>query len=101
MLAFSLEKHAPGCLKKKSNNVCGTRRVQPITGLNDYEDFFIICVSSSFNRLIASFDFIAILVLTRSIVDLTLPVTELLQGKEIDMADASYFFDSLIVVLAK
>ena len=30
------------------------------------------------------------LVFTRSILDLTLPVTELLQGKEIDMADRSH-----------
>ena len=51
--------------------------------------------ASSFYKLIASFDFIATLVLTRSILDLTLPVTELLQGKEIDIADASHFIDSL------
>ena len=51
--------------------------------------------ASSFYKLIASFDFIAALVLTRSFLDLTLPVTELLQGKEIDMADASYLLDSL------
>ena len=35
------------------------------------------------------------MVLTRSILDLTLPVTELLQGKEVDMADASHLLDSL------
>ena len=49
--------------------------------------------------MIASFDFISTLVLTRSILDLTLPVTELLQGKEIDMADASHFLDSLKSVI--
>ena len=58
--------------------------------------------ASSFYKLIASFDFIAILVLTRSILDLTLPVTELLQGKEIDMANASHLLDSLkSVILSK
>ena len=41
------------------------------------------------------FDFIATLVLTRSILDITLPVPELLQGKEIDMADASHLLNSL------
>ena len=57
---------------------------------------------SSFYKLIASFDFIATLVLTRSILDLTLPVTELLQGKEIDMVDASHLLDSLkSVILSK
>ena len=39
----------------------------------------------SFYKLIVSFYFIATLVLTRSTLDLTLPVTELLQGKEIDI----------------
>ena len=39
------------------------------------------------------------MVLTRSILDLTLPVTELLQGKEIDMADASHLLDSLKSVI--
>lgn len=62
---------------------------------------FFISASSSFYRLIASFGFIAILVPTRSILDLTLPVTELLQGKEIDMVDASDLFDSLRVSLPK
>ena len=41
----------------------------------------------SFYKLLASFDFIANLVLSISILDLTLSVTELSQGKEIDLAD--------------
>ena len=55
-----------------------------------------------FYKLNASFEFIASLILTRSIVDLTLPLTELLQEKEIDMADASHLLDSLkSVILSK
>ena len=116
MLDFSIENHAQDCLKKKLKNVCRTRWVEQITGLEDFEDLYIsiafclefmsvnegrVCKketstkASSFYKLIASFDFIAILVLTRSILDLTLPVTELLQGKEIDMADTSHLLDSL------
>ena len=58
--------------------------------------------ASSFYKLIASFEFIATLVLTRSILDLALPVTELLQGKEIDMVAASHLLDSLkSVILSK
>ena len=58
--------------------------------------------ASFFQKLIASFGFIATLVLPRSILDLTLPVTELFQGKEIDMADASHLLDSLkSIVLSK
>ena len=55
--------------------------------------------ASSFYKLIASFDFIATLVLSRSILDLTLPVTELLHEKEIDMADAYHLLDSLKSVI--
>ena len=54
--------------------------------------------ASSFCKKIASFDFTATLVLTRSILDITpdlIPVTELLQGNEIDIADASHILDSL------
>ena len=42
------------------------------------------------------------MVLNRSILDLTLPVTELLQGKEIDMVDVSHLLDSMkSVILSK
>ena len=122
MLELSIENHAPDCLEKKLKNVCRTRWVEQITGLGDFEDLYIsivFCIesmsvnegrvckretstkASSFYKLIASFDFIATLVLTRSI-DLTLPVTELLQGKEIDMVDVSHLLDSLkSVILSK
>ena len=53
--------------------------------------------------MIASFDFMATLVLTRSILDLTLFITELLQGKEINMDDASQLdsLESLILLKRK
>ena len=123
MLELSIENHAPDCLKKKLKNVCRTRWVGQITRLDDFEDLYIsivFCLESmsvnesrvcnretstkalSFYKLIASFNFIATLVLTRSILDLTLPVTELLQGKEFDMADASHLLESLkSVILSK
>ena len=42
------------------------------------------------------------MVVTRSILDLTVPATELFQGKEIDMADVSHLLDSLkSVILSK
>ena len=55
--------------------------------------------ASTFYILISSFDFIATLVLTRSVLELTLPVTVLLEGKEIDMANASHLLDSLKSVM--
>ena len=92
----------PNNLIYNTANVCCTRWVDQITGLDDFEDLYVSIVfclesmsvnegrvckreastkASSFYKLIASFDFIATLVLTKSILDLTLPVTELLQGK--------------------
>ncbi len=43
--------------------------------------------ASSLLTLITHFDFIVALVITRNILDATLPVTELLQGKSIDVMD--------------
>ena len=120
MLHLSIEIHAPDCLKKKLKKVCRTRWAEQITGLDDFENLYISIVfclesmnvnegrvcnretstkASSFYKLIASFDFIATLVLTIYILDVTLPVTELLQGKETDMADASHLLDSLKSVI--
>ena len=120
MLHLSIEIHAPDCLKKKLKKVCRTRWAEQITGLDDFENLYILIVfclesmnvnagrvcnretstkASSFYKLIASFDFIATLVLTIYILDVTLPVTELLQGKETDMADASHLLDSLKSVI--
>ena len=53
----------------------------------------------SFYKLIASFVFIATSVFTRSILDSAVPIAELLQGKEIDMVDASHLLDSLKSVI--
>ena len=55
--------------------------------------------ASTFYKLLSSFDFIATLVLTRSVLELTVPVTVLLEGKEIDMANASDLLDSLKSVM--
>ena len=114
MLDLPIENHAPDCLKKKLKSVCHTRWVEQIIGLHDFEDLYISIVFwlesmsvnkgrvsnretstniSSFYKLIASFDFIATLAHIRSILDLTVPVTVLLQGKE--MAGAFHLLDSL------
>ena len=48
-----------------------------------------------FYKLMTSFDFFSSLVITRSIFDLTLPITQLLQGPGIDIADVTHLIDSL------
>ncbi len=45
--------------------------------------------------LISDFEFVAILVITRNIFDITLPVTQLLQGKSIDVKDGIELVSSL------
>ena len=49
----------------------------------------------SYYKLLTSFDLILALVLARHVLDLTLPVTELLQGPAIDVADSSHLIESL------
>ena len=115
MIDLSIENHTPDCLKKKLKNVSSTRWVEQITELDDFKELYVSIVfylesmsfnegavcnretsikASSFYKLIASFDFIATLILTGSNLDLTLLVAELLQGKETDMADASHVLNS-------
>ena len=51
--------------------------------------------ATSFYKLMTSFYFLSSLVITRSILDLTLPVTQLLQDPAIDIADAAHLIESL------
>ena len=51
--------------------------------------------ASSFFTLISTFQFVACLVLTRSVSDMTLPVTQLLQSKIIDICDGLHLIESL------
>ena len=51
--------------------------------------------ATSFHKLMSSLDFLLDLVITRSIIDLVLPITQLLQSLAIDIADATYLIKSL------
>ena len=51
--------------------------------------------ATSFYELMTSLDFLSSLVITRSILDLTLPVTQLLQGPAIEIAHATHLIKSL------
>ena len=116
MLINSIKEHAPDSQKKKLSDFCPTRWVEKVTGLDDFEDLFapiVFCLeemslnmgrvrnqdtsakATSFYKLMTSFDFLSSLVITRSILDLTLPVTLLLQGPAIDIADATHLIESL------
>ena len=51
--------------------------------------------ATSFYKLMTSFDFLSSLIITRSILDLNLRVTQLLQGPAIGIADAAHLIESL------
>ena len=51
--------------------------------------------ATSFYKLMGSFDFLSTLVITRSVLDFALLVTELLQGPAINIADATHLIESL------
>ena len=97
-----------------------TQWVEKVTGLDDFEDCFapkvfgfeemslnmgsvcnqdISAKATSFYKLMASFDFLSTLVITRSVLDLTLLVTQLLQGPAINIADATHLTESLKILI--
>ena len=111
-----IKEHAPDPQKKNLSDICPTRWVEKLTGLDDFEDIFapiVFCFeemsmnmgsvcnqdtsakANSFYKLMASFDFLSSLVIIRSVLDLTLPVTQLLQRPAIDIADATHLIESL------
>ena len=116
ILDACVENYTPNSSKKKLKDVCRTRWVERITGLDDFQELFIpivfyleqtslnegrICNQDtstkalSYYKLLTSFEFISALFLTRHVLDLTLPVAELLQGPAIDVADSSHLIESL------
>ena len=115
-LELHVGEHCPGIKRKKLKDVCRTRWMEMISGLDVFEELFVAIVFSlsamdinvdrkynaatsskahSFLKLLTSFDFIVSLVITRSVFDLTLPVIELLQGKSIDILDGFRLVQSL------
>ena len=111
MLINSINEHAPSSQIKKLSDFSPTRWVEKVTGLDDFEDLFapiVFCLeemslkmgrvfnqdtsakATSFYNFMTSFDFLSSLVITRSILDLTLPVIQLLQDPAIDIADATH-----------
>ena len=97
-------------------DVCRTRWVERVDGTNVFEDLFIPIFftlkemslneerqcnpstssqATSFLALISSFQFIVSLVITRHILDLTLPVTQLLQAKNNDILDGIELIQTL------
>ena len=94
--------YSPDSKKKKLKDVCRTRWVERVDGMDVFEELFVPIFftlkemnlnldrnsnpntssqATSFSALISSFQYIVALVITRNILDMTLPVTQLLQAK--------------------
>ena len=116
MLINSIKEHEPDSQKIRLSDFCPTRWVEKATGLDDFEELFapaVFCLeemslnvgrvcnedrsakTTSFYKLMTSFDFLFSLVITRSSLDLTLSTAQLLQGPVIDIADATHLIESL------
>ena len=94
---------------KKLKDVCRTCWIERVNGMDTFEDLFLpitYCLekkkfnkdgtcnrdtsvkASPFFTLVSTFQFVACLMLTRSLLDMTLSVTQLLQSKSIDIVMA-------------
>ena len=101
--------------KTKLVSLCKTRWVERVQSLDTFQELFIPLIdtlqdmvngesrakpslsadASSLLTLITQFDFIVALVITRHVLDATLPVTQLLQGKSIDVMDGFHLITTL------
>ena len=103
-------------------DVCRTSWIERVNGMDTFEELFIPIIyclekmkfnkdnrcnrdisvnASSFLTLVFTFKFIACLVLIRSVLNMTLPVTQLLQSKSIDICDGLHLIESLKTLVIK
>lgn len=122
LLTEMVKKYRPDVTKKKLIDVCRTRWVSRVVGLENFEEFYVPLVltfeimfnslpcgpynsetrskASSLHTLITSFKFIATLVIVRNILSMTLPVTKLLQAESNDIVKGLHLVSSLRDLIA-
>ena len=102
--------------KKRLVDVCRTRWVERIAGLDTFIELFVplydtlkemkdnvegsyrpnlVTDASQFYDLVAKFEFIVALIISHNILDRLLPVTLLLQGKSIDIMDGIHLINTM------
>ena len=105
--------------KTKLVDVCRTWWVEHIQGMDTFQELFIPLfylledmannIEGKFNpslssdalfhlRQISTFEFVIVFVITRNVLDTTLAVTQLLQGKSIDIMDGIHLINSLKII---
>ena len=114
--------YCPESLKHKLKDVCRTRWVERIEGMDVFEELFVPVYYSllvmkenndtvhynnetsakaeSLFKLVDDFEFIVTLVVTRSILDYLLPVTRKLQAKDLDVAQSMDLIQHLKLTIA-
>ena len=104
----------PDTKTEKLRDVCRTRWVERVKGLCIFQEFFVPIVfsleelsstnlynkettskASALLRLLHTFEFIVSLVVTRSVFDMTLPVTYLLQSSSLDVINGFHLIESV------
>lgn len=123
-LELNIKRFCSDSRKLKLKDVCRTRWVERINGLDVFEELFPAILNtlenmesneplpdgryynnntrsnaSIFLPKLLSFAFIVNMVITRSVFDLTLGVTQLLQSKSNDIADGVDMIESLLVLV--
>nr|XP_047129330.1 52 kDa repressor of the inhibitor of the protein kinase-like [Hydra vulgaris] len=114
-LEGSILEREPQTHKKKLKDICRTRWIERIDGLNTFLEHYLsifhaLCImaspessvnkdtqnkSSTFLNSIGTFHFVFTLVVTTRVFDFTLPVTRLLQSKTIDILDGLHLITAL------
>ena len=112
----NIDELVPDAKKKRLKDVCRTRWVERILGLDSFEELIVplqsaleemkLDLNRKYNKdtsarasqLYAAIDyeFVVNLVVTRSVFDLSLSVTQLLQSKSNDIADGINMIESLL-----
>ena len=114
--------YCPESLKHKLKDVCRTRWVERIEGMDVFEELFVPVYYSllvmkenndtvhynnetsakaeSLFKLVDDFEFIVTLVVTRSILDYLLPVTRKLQTKDLDVAQSMDLIQNLKLTIS-
>ena len=116
LLEKNVLKYCPDSNKMKLKDVCRTRWIERVNGMDIFQELFVpifftlsemglnaerVCnpatssKATSFLALISSFQFIVALVISRNVLDLTLPVTQLLQAKINDVMVGMHLIDAL------
>ena len=120
ILEDNVSRVCPDFGKNKLLDVCRARWIERIYGMDVFEELFVPIVISleqmdvnvdrksntdtsakagAFLKLLTSYNFIVAIVISRNILDLTLPVTQLLQAKSNDIMDGIHLIESLINVV--